>query len=132
MLEVAALRTENAELRAQLTQLIGTIAKLNERVAELLAVAQRKQRKAPAEKAPAAPPVVEGEAKQAFEARPKPPTLEPKVKLKKERPPPTGRKALPSHLPAEEHSLRPDACGHCGSTAPSTSPTRWWRRNCTS
>jgi hypothetical protein len=33
------------------------------------------------------------------------------------RPPPTGRKALPAHLPVEEHALRPGACAHCGSTA---------------
>jgi hypothetical protein len=122
--DVAALRRENAELRAQLAQLLArnaelvqAIAKLNERVAELLAIAQRKQRKASAPKAPEAPPSVEGDAKLAFEGRPKPPHLEPKTKAKKERPPPTGRRPLPSHLPAEEHSLRPDACAHCGSDA---------------
>lgn len=115
--DVAALRRENAELRGQLTQLLETIAKLNERVAELLAIARRKQRKPSAPKAPVAPPAVEGDAKLAFEGRPKPPELEPKTKRKKERPPPTGRKPLPSHLPAEEHSLRPDACAHCGSSA---------------
>ncbi len=119
MHEVAALRSENAELRGQLAQLVVTIAKLNERLAELLAVAQRKQRKAPAAKPPEPPPVVEGDAKQAFETRPRPPALEPKTKTKttKPRPPPTGRKALPAHLPTEEHSLRPEACGHCGSAA---------------
>ena len=53
---------------------------------------QRKHRKPPAPKAPEPPPVVEGEAKLAFEARPKLPVLEPKTKTKKERPPPTGRK----------------------------------------
>ncbi len=31
--------------------------------------------------------------------------------------PPTGRRPLPTHLPVEEHALRPDACAHCGSTA---------------
>lgn len=124
MNDVAAVRRENAELRAQLAQflarnaeLVQAIAKLNERVAELLAIAQRKQRKASAPKAPEAPPSVEGDAKLAFEGRPKPPELAPKTKPKKERPPPTGRKPLPSHLPAEEHALRPDACAHCGSRA---------------
>jgi len=117
LIEVASLQQENAALRAQVTQLIETIAKLNERVAELLAVARRKQRKPPAPKPPESPPVVEGNDKLAFESRPKPPELPPKTKPKKPRPPPTGRKPLPSHLPVEEHSLRPDACAHCGSTA---------------
>ncbi|MGH9901041.1 MAG: hypothetical protein ACRD68_04285, partial [Pyrinomonadaceae bacterium] len=131
MLDVAALQQENAaqreqlaELRAQLVQLLSSnaeltasIAKLNERVAELLAVAHRKQRKPSPPKTPAPPPAVEGDAKQAFEARPKPPALPPMTKSNKPRPPPTGRKPLPSHLPVEEHSLRPDACAHCGGTA---------------
>ena len=131
MLAVAALQQENAVLREELARLLATnakltatisalttsVAKLNERVGELLAVAQRKQRKPPAPKPPEPPPTVEGDAKLAFEARPKPPALPPKTKEKKARPPPTGRKPLPTHLPVEEHSLRPDACGHCGGTA---------------
>jgi transposase len=88
-------------------------------VAELLVVAQRKQRKAlevPAA-APPPPPVVEGEEQRAFEDRPKAPdkpTGEPKTKKKAK---PTGRKPLPSHLEAEEHELRPDSCAHCGGAA---------------
>jgi transposase len=39
------------------------------------------------------------------------------VKEKKPRPPPTGRKPLPKHLPSEEHVLEPDECTHCGSTS---------------
>lgn len=123
MLDVAALQQENAlqrveltALRAQVAQLIDTIAKLNERVAELLAVAQRKQRKPSPAKPTEPPPTVEGAAKQALDSRPKPPELPPKTKEKRPRPPPTGRKPLPKHLPVEEHSLRPDACAHCGST----------------
>jgi transposase len=61
--------------------------------------------------------VVEGEAKEAFDTRPMPPPLSPKEKAAGPRPPPTGRKALPKHLPVEEHVLRPDACAHCGGTA---------------
>jgi len=60
--ELEALRKENAELRRQLTQiaeqnaqLIEQLARLNDRVAELLAVAQRKQRKARALGRPQAP-----------------------------------------------------------------------------
>jgi len=124
VLDVAALQQENAALRAQLAQalerisaLTESVAKLNDRVGELLAVAQRKQRKAPAPRPPEPPPVVEREAKETFDTRPQPPPLPPKEKATGPRPPPTGRKALPSHLPVEEHTLRPDTCGHCGGIA---------------
>ena len=115
MVELETLRRENAEQRAQIAQLIEQIAKLNERVGELLAVAQRKQRKPSPEKAPAAPPTVEGDAKRAFDERPKPPEKPAKPERPKTAAKPTGRKPLPSHLEAEEHALRPDACAHCGS-----------------
>lgn len=122
--QLAAQSQENAELRKQLAELAATnatltqeLAKLNERVGELLAVAKRKQRKPAADKPPGDAPVVEGEAKRAFEDRPKPPD-----KPVAERPPkkparPTGRKPLPSHLQAEKHDLRSDRCEHCGSAA---------------
>ena len=71
----------------------------------------------PAPKPPETPPSVEGNEKVAFESRPKPPPLPLKTKEKKPRPPPTGRNALPKHLPLEEHSLKPNECGRCGSTA---------------
>ena len=131
MLDVAALQQENNSLREQLLQLrvqltylvsgnaelAKTIAKLNERVVELLAVAQRNQRKPSPPKSPEPPPHVEGDEKLAFESRPKPPELPLKTKEKKPRPPPTGRKALPGHLPIDAHHLKPDECAHCGSTA---------------
>ena len=108
MNELEELRRENAELRgqtlalnAQIAELITELARLNERVSELLAVAQRKHRKHPVEKPPAAPPTVEGEARRAFEQRPLAPEkpseeTQPKTKTK-----PTGRKPIPSHLEAE-------------------------------
>ncbi|MEZ4229046.1 MAG: hypothetical protein R3B89_07780 [Polyangiaceae bacterium] len=62
-----------------------------------------KQRKPAEPKAPPPPPVVDAEAKAAFEARPKPPVLPPKERGKKKgRRKPTGRKPLPEHLEAEE------------------------------
>jgi len=81
---VEALQRENGELRghlaqmmvsqqaltASVTQLTAQCARLNDRVAELLAVAQRKQRPPPTEKPSLPPPIVPGEAKQAFEKRP--------------------------------------------------------------
>jgi hypothetical protein len=117
VLDVAALQQENAALRVQVAQLVETVAKLNERVGELLAVARRKHRKLSPPKPPETPPAVGGEAKLAFDSRPKPPELPPKTKEKKPRPPPTGRKALPKHLPIEEHAFTPTECAHCGSTA---------------
>ena len=105
-----------SRLNARIAEQTSSIAKLNERVSQLLAIAQRKQRKPVPSKLPEPPPVVEGEAKEAFESRPKPPELPLKEKAKQIRPPPTGRKALPAHLPVEGHDLKPEACDHCGST----------------
>ena len=117
MSELEALRGENAELRRQIGQLITELARLNERVSELLAVAQRKHRKPSPEKPPAAPPTIEGEARRAFEQRPKAPEKPPEESQPKTKAKPTGRKPIPSHLEAEEHELRPHACAGCGETA---------------
>ena len=115
--ELEALRRENAALHKQIAQLIEQLARLNERVTELLAVAQRKQRKARAAEAappPAAPPLVEGEERRAFEERPKAPEKPPTEPAAKKKAKPTGRKPLPGHLEAEEHELRPESCAACG------------------
>ena len=126
MNELVTLRQENTELRTVVAQLNGVIekltmqlAKMNERMAELLVVAQRRQRKpgttaAPAEP-PRAPPALAPEAKLTYEGRPKPPEKPPEEKKDSKPRKPTGRKPLPSHLEAEEHALRADACGQCGS-----------------
>jgi transposase len=118
VIDAEALQRENAALRAQVDALILEIAKLNERLGELLAIAQRKQRKtaSPPEKKPAVQPVVAAEAQQAFDARPKPPDLPEKKKAPKGSARPTGRSAIPEHLPVEEHRLRPTSCEHCGAT----------------
>ncbi|MDX2053254.1 MAG: IS66 family transposase [Polyangiaceae bacterium] len=116
--ELEALRKENAALRHQISQLVVALARLNERVSELLAVAQRKQRRPPAlsEKPPAPPPTVEDEARRAFDERPKAPEKPPQEKLPKQKSKPTGRKPIPQHLEAEEHELRPNACSACHAT----------------
>jgi transposase len=114
--EVEMLRAQNADLLATIATLTGEVAKLNDRVAELLAVAQRKQRKVapPTEKKPEPPPVVGADAQQAFDARPTPPVLPEKTKTKKT-PKRPGRNGVPRHLDAEEHRQpRPDQCEHCG------------------
>src|SRR5688500_808965 len=88
---------------------------MNERVTELLAVAQRRQRKSPA-KAPVeqAAPSLADDAKRSFDERPKPPA-KPDTPTKTPKPRrPTGRKTLPTHLEAENHQIDPKACGECG------------------
>jgi transposase len=116
----AALEKENAELRNQLAsqsqQLASQsqqLAKLNERVTELLAVAQRKQRRVAAPKTPI-PAAADEAARAAFDERPKAPEKPPAPEKPKTRVAPTGRKALPSHLETEEHALQPERCVHCG------------------
>ncbi len=108
--QVAQLVAANAELTAQ-------IATLNERITELLAVAKRRQRPPTAAVSPPPPPQVSADAQRAFAERPPPPKLPPKTKKAAAPRRPTGRKALPTHLEAETHELRPDACSHCGSSA---------------
>ncbi len=124
MVDVEALQRGNAQLREQLARVVEShqalteqIAKLNERVAELLAVAQRRYRKPAVEKPPAAPPEVSSEAKQTFDERPKPPPKPTAPERPTTRTKPSGRKPVPSHLEPEEHAFRPEACSHCGSTA---------------
>ena len=119
LVDVVALQRENAEQRAQIAQLVATIAKLSDRVDELLAIAQRKQRKpasATIEKKPAPPPSVAVDQQKAFDARPKPPVLPEKSKPDVREQTRTGRNAIPEHLETEEHSVRPSSCEHCGAS----------------
>ena len=117
--ELEALRKENAEQRSQITRLIDQIARPNERVTELLAIAQRKQRKVspPTDKPPAPPPLIGEEARRTFEERPKAPEKPAAETPPKKKSRPTGRKRIPGHLEAENHELRPDTCAECGGAA---------------
>ena len=124
MVDVETLQRENAQLREQLARVVESnqtlteqLAKLNDRITELLAVAQRRQRKPAVERPPSAPPELAGETKQAFDERPKPPPKVAPPDRPKTRSKPTGRKPVPSHLESEEHAFRPEECSHCGSTA---------------
>jgi len=116
---IATLQRENAAIRAHFTavieQLTQQLARMNERVAELLAAAQRQQRKpAPIPRPPAVPEALADDAKRLFDDRPTAPQ-KPELPEKSQKPKkPTGRKALPAHLEAEETSLRPDVCASCG------------------
>ena len=118
--DVAALQRENAELRAQLAEVVLTVAKLTDRMEELLAVARRKQRKTTSgsseTKPTPSPPKVDADAQKAFEERPSAPALPEKTKTPKS-PKRTGRNAIPPHLEVEEHrQARPERCESCGSS----------------
>lgn len=63
-----------------------------------------------------AAPLVDGDERRAFEERPKAPEKPAKDSSPKKRAKPTGRKPIPSHLEAEEHKLRREACGDCAGT----------------
>jgi predicted nucleic acid-binding Zn-ribbon protein len=82
----AEANTRAAELSAQVGALGEAVAKGNERIAELLAIAQRKKSatsKTKKTKEPEAPPAVTDEVRTAFEQRPKPPDLPKKLLLEK-------------------------------------------------
>lgn len=116
-----ALQRERAEaeiamLRAQVAELLATIATLSDRVTELLAAAQRKGRKPEPERKSAPPPTLAEQERRAFENRPVPPTKPATDKPQRKRPPPTGRKPIPQHLEAESHELRSTHCATCGGT----------------
>jgi len=128
--EYEQLLADRATLREQLAQqtrviahltdqvgLLGQeVARANDRIAELLAIVQRKQRPGrKPNKAPPPPAHLSQEQKDAYLNRPKPPVLPAKGKSKpKGKPKPRGRKPLPGHLPKEEHHLVPSACNGCG------------------
>ena len=121
MVKIAELLEENARLRELLVQsqvaireLVEQVARLNDRVAELVVIAARKQRKTPQPRPSAAPPVDVGEAMQAFESRPQAPMKPVEPPRPKAAPKRKGLIALPGHLDVEVHSLAPDACAHPG------------------
>lgn len=117
VIEIARLRAENARLAEQIDVLVRQLAAMNERLSELLAVAKRKKSPpARVPKPPEPPPSLDDAARTAFEQRPLAPELPPKPEKAAKPRRPTGRKALPGHLPADEHVLAPSACECCGGT----------------
>lgn len=119
------LQRENAAQRGQIEELlstnralIGELAKLNERVSELLAMAQRKQRKKTTlvEKKPEQAPAADANTQRAFDERPLAPELSAKPVEPTGEANRKGRSAVPSHLETEEHASRPMSCEHCGSS----------------
>ena len=114
--DAADVRT--SELTVEIGRLAALVARGNERIAELLAIAMRKKRgKRKTPKKPEPPPDLDDEAQARFAERPQAPEAPPKTKAPKEKQRPTGRKPVPEHLPAQEHTVRPEVCSCCGGTA---------------
>jgi len=123
--ELDALRAQLREVLARLdvslaqnAALVEQVAKLNERIAELLPIAKRKKSKPrPKTSEPQAPPPkLDAAAQKAFDERPRPPAKPDKPRPAERSAKPSGRKPVPGHLEAETHVLRPDACAQCGGT----------------
>jgi len=114
--ELAARDAENARQAKVIEGLLAQLATLNARLTELTAALERKKRK-PAAPKPVTPATLTEAQRKAFEERPLPPEKPVISTVPKPRPKPTGRKAVPKHLTAEEHTFRPTACEHCGGTA---------------
>lgn len=108
--------TRVGELTARIDRLMQELAKQADRITELLAIALRKknQKKAPGEAKPPESPPLDAAALAAFAGRPVAPA--PRGALNdrpREKQTPTGRKALPSHLPIDESTVFPERCP-CG------------------
>ena len=101
-----------AELTAKIGQLVESVAKANDRIGELLVIAQRKKAGPAAEKKePAAAQAVAEDVQKAFDERTKNPepagALHDRPRPKQR---PTGRKPLPAHLPVDESTVYPEPC----------------------
>ena len=115
--QLAAANERVAALTVEVGRLADLVARGNDRITELLAIAQRNKRgarKDPPIKPPEPPPSVDEQTRKAFAQRPAPPKLPEKKKPPKKPRRPTGRQPLPEHLDAEEHTVRPEVCGCCG------------------
>ena len=117
--QVAAGNAQITEMIAQIAALIAQVARLTDRVTELSAAAARNKRgaKPPGPQPPPPPPPIPPEDQQkAFEERPRPPELPERKKAPPKPRRPKGRNPLPEHLPADESTSKPCACGRCGGT----------------
>ena len=113
--QLAEANARIADLTAEVGRLAQAVAAGNERITELLAIAQRKKRGATKPpKAPTPPPSLGEQEREAFDNRPAPPEFPEKEKPATSRRKPTGRSAVPDHLPVEAHTREPDTCSCCG------------------
>lgn len=116
--ELAEIKALLREANAQTASLTVQLAKLTDRVTELVAAVGRGRRPATPTRPPAPPqppPTLPEDAKKAFDERPRPPELPARTKPDPTPSRPKGRNPLPGHLPADESTSRPCACGRCGS-----------------
>ena len=115
--ELAQANQQIAALSVEIAALAMLVAQGNERITELLAIAQRKARggtKSAPLTAPPAPPTLDDDARLAYESRPIAPARPARTAARKAKQRPTGRQAVPDHLEAEEHTLEPERCDVCG------------------
>lgn len=113
--QLAAANQRIAELTAAVGELGQAVAKGNDRIAELLAIAQRKKSARstkPAAASEPAPPV-SNDARRTFDDRPGAPPASLLCDRPRPKSKPTGRKPLPEHLPKDESTAYPDRCS-CG------------------
>lgn len=114
--QLAAANLRIAELTREVGRLAALVAEANDRIGELLVIANRKKSPPPKPaKPPTPPPSLDEDAQTRFKNRPNAPELPPRPEPVKKPRRPTGRKPVPEHLPAEEHVLRPSTCECCGS-----------------
>lgn len=114
--QLAVANARADRMTTELERLSALLAQSNDRLQELLVAVLRKQGRAglPPPKAPDPPPSLDEKAKLAYENRPQAPARPEKPKPPSKPHRPTGRKPLPDHLVADEHTLQPEACQECG------------------
>lgn len=116
---VSDLLAQLRERDARIAELTEALARLTDRVEELLAVVGRqasaRQAKKEAESAPPSPPELDDEARAAYANRPKPPEPKPKPEKTPKKRASAGRNKLPESLPRDHTELKPESCPECGS-----------------
>jgi hypothetical protein len=106
---------------ALLSKLTSEIARLNDRIEELVAVIGRQANARKSKKgdgamaAPPPPPDLDEEAREAYLNRPRPPERKPKPDKEPKKRSSAGRNALPEKLPRDQSQVRPERCPECGS-----------------
>jgi hypothetical protein len=116
--EIDRLARAGDEANERMAELAQQVAKANDRIGELLAIAKRKKRAdkpARGTGEPPTPPGLTDDQRRAFEERPKPPEA-PALERKKGKRSTNGRKPVPGHLAAVTSRSMPPCCSRCSST----------------
>jgi hypothetical protein len=114
----SALTAEVGRLTGEVGKLAMMVARSNEQLLELMAVAQRQGARPPSV-AQAPPPVaaVTPADTSTYQERPSAPPMPEKPEKVKAPRRPSGRKPLPDSLASEEYTKRPGRCSECKSSA---------------